>query len=54
MLSSYRIEKKKITDSQKSETHTDDVDEPTLWCLYFLLFVNGQETSWSPVSSFVE
>ncbi|KAL4706056.1 hypothetical protein ACJJTC_001654 [Scirpophaga incertulas] len=50
LRSSRRKEKKKVKDSLKSGTSTDDVYQPSLWYYELLDFVDDQETARDPIS----
>ncbi|KAL4719703.1 hypothetical protein ACJJTC_007892 [Scirpophaga incertulas] len=54
LRSSRRNEKKKVKDSLKSGTSTDDVYQPSLWYYELLDFVDDQETARDPISNFVD
>lgn len=54
LRSSYRKEKKKVAESQKSGSGADDLYVPSLWYYKLLAFLDDQETPRSPISNFDE
>ena len=54
LRSSYRKEKKKLTESMKSGAGADDIHVPTLWYFNLLQFLDDQETHRVPTSNFEE
>lgn len=54
LRSSYRKEKKKITDSLKSGSGAEDIYNTTLWYYDLFKFLDDQETARQPVSNFEE
>ncbi|XP_067009730.2 uncharacterized protein [Anabrus simplex] len=54
LRSSYRKEKKKVKDSLKAGSNTEDVYVPTLWYYNLLEFVDDQDTPRIPISNVEE
>ncbi|XP_018577741.1 uncharacterized protein LOC108916036 [Anoplophora glabripennis] len=52
LRSSYRKEKKKVSESLKSGAGTEDVYTPTLWYYDLFKFLDHQETPRRPVTNF--
>lgn len=54
LRSSRRKEKKKVKDSLKSGSSSDDIYHPSLWYYELLAFVDDQEAARIPMSNFPE